>query len=549
MKKLIIIGVLCLFNVFAYAEIHVQIDPSQVSLDESFRLILTQDNLQNGGIPNLTSLQKDFIILGTERRMNYSIINGQTQSASEWSITLKAQKEGILTIPSIQIGRERTTAITINVTANANPKSNPSHSNQQQDLYLTTEVTKKNPYVNQQITYKVTLYNSKNLLDADYQGPQVENALLIPLGREKRYQTQKNDRTYLVEEQNYAIFPQKSGSLKIKSPIFTALIYDFNPEKIRAEDKTIHLNVQPIPKEYSGKIWLPAKEVRLSEQYENAPATISQGNTLIRTVTLEGVGIPSQLLPNLNFSKTDGINVYPEKGTDKNQVSQGELIGHTEIKVTYLFNKSGKITIPELKLPWFNTETRKEETATLPAKVIEVTASTTPASTNTQETSSTENQNVTEPLPEKSSLSSSNPINWAWIVAALFALAWVITLALWGWQRRNKNTNKGSYKKALTHLHEACVQGDPQHVRDALLKWAHLHWPDASILNLTDLSHMSTDASFKKQVQLLSQVLYKAQEKILWRGDELWRSVQMIKKANTHSKEKTSVLPPINPLS
>lgn len=63
--------------------------------------------------------------------------------------------------------------------------------------------------MNQQIIYKVTLYNSKHLLDADYQGPQVENALLIPLGQEKRYQTQKNNINYLVEEQNYAIFPQK----------------------------------------------------------------------------------------------------------------------------------------------------------------------------------------------------------------------------------------------------------------------------------------------------------------------------------------------------
>lgn len=226
--------------------------------------------------------------------------------------------------------------------------------------------------------------------------------MLVPLGEEKRYQTQKNGVTFLVEEQNYAIFPQKSGPLKIKPPVFTALIYDFNPERVKATDKPMNIEVQPIPKEYSGKVWLPAKQVKLMEQYENSDQTIAQGNTLIRTVILEGVGVPAQLLPALNFAEIDGVNVYPEKGKDKNRVTYGELIGRTEIKVTYLFNKAGKITIPELKLPWFNTETGKEEIATLPAKTFEVTPSLNPAPpANTSQADVTKNQKVTTQLPTK----------------------------------------------------------------------------------------------------------------------------------------------------
>lgn len=553
MKKILVIAFFCLFNALAHAEVQVQIDPSQVSIDDSFSLILTQDNLQNGGVPDLTPLQKDFMILGTERRMNYSIINGQTQSSSEWTITLKPQKEGKLTIPSIKIGREHTKPITIDVTTGTTPKNTPSSnspsSQKNQSIYLTTEVNKKNPYINQQVIYKVALYNSKHLLDASYQGPQVENALLVPLGEEKRYQTQKNGVTFLVEEQSYAIFPQKSGPLKIKPPVFTALIYDFNPERVKATDKAMNIEVQPIPKEYSGKVWLPAKQVKLMEQYENSDETVTQGNTLIRTVILEGVGIPAQLLPTLNFAEIDGVNVYPEKGKDKNRVTYGELIGRTEIKVTYLFNKAGKITIPELKLPWFNTETGKEETATLPAKTFAVTPSSNTAPTpNTSPVDITKNQNViTQPTKEINESTSSTPFNWAWVFAALFACAWLVTLVLWRWQRHSKNAGKGQYKTVLNTLHKACMQGDPQRTRDALLKWASLHWPDATILNLTDLTRLASDASFKKQVQTLSQVLYKNKGKSLWRGDGLWRCVEQMKKNNTNKKENESALPPINP--
>ncbi|MBI2784846.1 MAG: protein BatD [Legionella longbeachae] len=546
MKKFIIISFFCLFSIIARAEIQAQVEPSQINRDQSFQLTLTQDNLQNRGVPDLTPLQKNFTILSTERRMNYSVINGQTQSSSEWIITLKAQKEGNLTIPSINIGGEYTTPIPINITTGTQPNTEtaPNNSDQQQDIYLTTKVNKKNPYVNQQIIYKVTLYNSKHLLDADYQGPQVENALLIPLGEEKRYKTQKNNVNYIVEEQNYAIFPQKSGPLKIKSPVFTALIYGFNPERVNAQDKSINLDIQPIPKEYSAKIWLPAKEVKLTEQYENSEQTITQGNTLIRYVTLEGIGVPAQLLPTVNFAESDGFNVYPEKGKEKNQIAQEALVGSAQIKVTYLFNKAGKMTIPELKLPWFNTETGKEETASLPAKIIEVTPSSTTPEADTKQSSLSETpltQEMHEATPKVK-------LNWAWIIAALFAFAWFFTLVLWAYQKHYKKTGKGKYIAALNDLHKACIQGEPQRARDALLEWARLNWPDAPILNLNDLTRLTSDPSFKKQVQILSQSLYKNQETILWRGDELWRSIQSTKKTNTHQMRDSNNLPPMNPL-
>ncbi|WP_058534098.1 BatD family protein [Legionella saoudiensis] len=550
MKKLIIISFFYLVNTLAHAEIQIQIDPPEISQGESFRLLLTQPSLQSAnGIPDLTPLRKDFIILGTERSVNYSVINGQTQASSTWIINLKARKIGPVTIPAIKMGGEQSSPLTINISPQDTSVQN-SNDDQQQDIFLTTEVNEKKPYLNQQITYKVRLYNSKQLLDASYQGPKVDNALLIPLGNEKRYQTQKNNVTYLVEEQSYAIFPQKSGPLTITSPAFTALIYGFDPQRIKASSKDITLDVQPIPPQFSGQSWLPAKQIQLSDSYENSGQTIDQGSTLVRTITLEGVGIPAQLLPNLHFADSDAFKVYPEKGKEKNQVNQGEIVSRSEIKVTYLFNKSGKITIPELKLPWFNTVTGKEEIAVLAPRSIEVV----PSKTTISKTSSPNQdkalapQSIAEAVAAPSGSATTN--NWGWIIAALFALAWLLTLSLWAWQRRSHAPGKKAYKRALQNLHDACHQNNPHRCRDALLKWANLHWPDAVILNLTDLIRLSTDMQFKKQVHVLSQALYQENEKGAWHGDELWRSVTNLKgtyAAPKNKENKASSLPPMNP--
>lgn len=547
MKKVIIWFLLSLFSSLTFAEIQVQLDPSQVTMGETFKLSITQEDQQSGGVPDLTELQKDFVILGTERHANYSIINGQAQSQSQWIVLLRALKPGIFTIPPIKIGLEQSSPITINVQESTKTQTFPDNSIQEQDVFLITGVDEKKPYVNQQIIYTVKLYNSKRLLDAEYQGPKVDDALLIPLGDAKRYHEVQNNITYVVEEQNYAIYPQKSGNLKIISPTFNALVYDYNPQRIQAKSKTINLSVKPMPKQYQGKLWLPAKQVKLSEQYENSNQTISQGSTLTRTVTLEGVAIPAQLLPSLTFQETNSFSVYPEKGAERNQVKNGVLVGSVEIKVTYLFNKAGKTTIPELRLPWFNTETGKEEVAVLPPRSLEITPSTA-VKTSTTNSQRVDKEIATRQLVSDSGLNTNASGGWALALAIIFALAWLITLGLWVWQKQSRYTiSKREYKKALNALNKACNECNPKKARDAVLKWASLQWPDAPLLNLTDLTQLVRDAHLKKQLHLLSQVLYRSQEKTLWRGDELLRAVYAVKRNQSGKKRKNNNLPPINP--
>jgi hypothetical protein len=546
MKKLIA-WCLLLVTINAWAEIQIQIDPSQVTMGETFRLLIVQDDNKEGGVPDLSVLQKDFAILGTERQVNYTVINGQTQYQSQWTVLLRALKTGTITIPSIKVGFEQSTPVTINVQGAADPSTTKDTAVQQQDVMLTTEVDQKKPYVNQQIIYKVKLYISKRFLDTDYQGPKVDDALLIPLGEARRYHEVQNNINYVVEEQIYAIYPQKSGTLHIASPTFNAIVYDYNPQKVKAQDKTIQLTVQPAPKEYQGKEWLPATQVHLTERYENTNQSMAQGSTLTRTIILEAVAIPAQLLPTLNFAETDAFNVYPEKGAEKNEIKQGKLVGTVEIKVTYLFNKAGKTTIPELRLPWFNTETGKQEIAVLPPRSIDITPS---ASTNNSKSNMQEKGNpvVMPTIEDKDAHDNQKKSwNWSWGLAIFFALAWLFTLGLLFFNKHLGLSSRGSYKQALNELNKACQKGEPEKARDAVLKWAALQWPDAPLLNLGDLAKIVRDIHLKKQLNLLTQVIYKSHDKTLWRGDELWRAVKAVQKNHVGTKRKSNSLPPINP--
>ncbi|WP_133129903.1 BatD family protein [Legionella yabuuchiae] len=534
----------------AVAEITAQIKPDKIQYGDTFHLIITSDD-QQPALPNLTPLQKDFRIVGTERAMSYTVINGQPKSISQFIVLLMPKTTGTLTIPSLKIGNQQTRAFTVEV--RDQPAIPPSQDGQpadgQDEVLIKTEVSKKRPFISEQVVFSVKLFNSGRLLDAQYQPPKVENALLIPLGDADRYQTIEKGRNYVVEEQRYAIFPQKSGVLTITGPAFHALAYEAIPRQINIPPATTQLQVRPIPKDFKDKFWLPAKQVSLSETYDNPQHTAEVGETLTRFITIEAVALPAQLLPSLEFEDKPDYNVYPEKPNLRNTIRDHELVGTAEIKVTYLLNKPGQIILPEMSLSWLNTTTGNTEIAKLPPRTITVTgvekAKETLSDSDPTETAIDQTPQQLEPSPESKEAviaEASTPL--AWFLAIIFAVGWILTLMIWWFKPKIAAGSKR--RLAIKRLHEACINNNPTKARDALLNWASLHWPDKEFMDLNEIAKQVPDPRFKRQMKLLSQAIYSPGNQIKWQGSELWVTVANYRKRK-RKKNNRDTLPPINP--
>lgn len=80
------------------------------------------DGDEADSVPDLTPLQEDFNIDGTERSMNYTVINGQAHSLSQWIILVTPKKTGVVEIPALQVGSEKTQPATIEVSQESTRK-------------------------------------------------------------------------------------------------------------------------------------------------------------------------------------------------------------------------------------------------------------------------------------------------------------------------------------------------------------------------------------------------------------------------------------------
>ncbi|MFY7697568.1 MAG: BatD family protein [Legionella sp.] len=544
MKDRIILYVLVsLFSLSVYASITSKLDQATVALGETVHLTITIDDSQTQLVPDLTPLQRDFSIVGSKRSMVYTIINNHPHSVNEWIIALIPNKTGQLTIPALQVGNQQTNTIILEVTERP-PMNKTIHKQiadkDNKDVILTGEISQSDPFVNQKILYVVKLYSKKTFIDADYQHPTMDHALIIPLGNGIRSQESIDGSIYHVEEQHYAIFPQKSGKLELQGPVFNAIVYDTIPQRVHLRGKNIELTVKPVPASYAGKQWLPAKEVALSEQYDYNEADLLEGRTMIRTITMQVKSVPGQLLPEFTLPKNPQYSSYTDSPVLDNVIKQHELIGKKTIKITYLFNKPGKVTIPALQLPWFNIDTGQQELAMLPARELTIATKASLARTADSPLMTT--------MPKKSVVAIAPMMHdqdyLAWSIAGLFASAWIVTLMLWSfqWWRYSKD----DLRLARLRLYRACSQNDPSLAQSALLLWAQSYWPDVRLTNLADIAKLTTDDQLKSQISQLTACLY-TDTTMTWQGKLLWHCIARLPLKKQTIKCSESELPPINP--
>ncbi|MCX7118084.1 MAG: BatD family protein [Legionellales bacterium] len=526
---------LCWFGV-AFARIAVDIHPNKVHLGESFRLTFTMD-VPPGGIPNLIPLQLDFSIIGTERTMAYSVINGQTISEAKWTVILSPKKIGVLTIPSVQIGHQQSIPMQIEVVSGLDASlSDQGEDAKTEGVQLKTTVSVSKPFVNQQVLYTVKLYHHQQLLDAAYQPPQVEDALMVPLGDARRYESTLEGRPYAVEEQKYAIFSQKKGPLTIHSPTLNALVMASIPERLSARTKDTTLQVLPVPKQEKAIDWLPASQVSLTEIYDQGD-TLKEGNTLTRTVTLQAQGLPAQLLPNLSMVGGPLFHVYMEKPILTNTASDQALMGRMEVKATYLLNHAGQITLPKVQVPWFDTVTGKNEVATLPARSFFVGAKMGSSASQTKSSSVAPKVERVNRLIPVAHHATDAWVKWFFglvvCVGVLFAL-------------KGRLCARYALGKAFKRLHRVCVRNNAVDAQVALLDWARLRWPEVECFDMQDFASWVHDVALKKQITVLSEVLYGADRKHPWQGRALWRAVIVFLRKKAVRKNRRCDLPPIH---
>ena len=90
---------------------------------------------------------------------------------------------------------------------------------------------------------------------------------------------------------------------------------------IKRESLPVLLNVQPRVPGYNGKHFLPAADIKASQQWHGLDSDLATGDSLGRSLTIQADGLPATALPDDLFNlSNDNITVYADKAQKENSV-------------------------------------------------------------------------------------------------------------------------------------------------------------------------------------------------------------------------------------
>ena len=530
------------------ATITVYTDRDPAVLQESFQLIFEATGDLDDD-PDFSPLEQDFQVLSTSTSTSMSIVNTNITSTRQWRLALMPLRAGELPIPAISFGKDQSPPATLTVVqAGSGPSGQGSP-----DIFLKVQALPASAYVQEQVIYTVKLYRAVSTSNETLSEPAADqgSAIIEVLDADRSYDTFIQGRPYSVFERSYAIYPQVSGNLSIRPVRFQAQLstgarFSLDPfgagaSTVMRQSEPLELQVKPVPAAYQGGHWLPATEVQITETWSTDPNDLLPNEPVTRSLTLTAQGLTASQLPELPELFPEGFKQYPDKPELDNRKSTDGITGTRQQKNAIIPAQAGDYILPEVSLPWWNTETQSLEYAVLPERRIRVTAAAPaaapeapllPAPDRGAQRSEQAAPVTGEAATPASSATSAVSI-WQWLTGIL-AVAWLITL---GYILKNRNAPRAELPQAQTEnfraarkaLARACRADDPEQVKTALLQWAKARPAGAPVTSLGDLEKYANDA-LAAEIRNLSRRLYSRTAEP-WRGAPLWQAFLQEEKA------------------
>lgn len=542
-STLTLLALLLTNNVFA-GTLTASVDRKQITENDSFRLFLRYDQQVGFGQPDLTVLKKDFRVLNQQRSNQFRSMNGKTVSFTEWTLVLSPIRTGTLIIPGVEFDGQRSQDIEVTV----NELSQSVKDQIAKEFFFDIEIDSKSTYVQAQVIYTEKLYYSVNHEDATLSEFKVTDAHVMPLGEVRQYNTNINGQRMGVYERRFAIFAEESGEMVIPGQKFSAnIVNSYNrwsrgrPVSVVAEP--IRIKVKSTPTSYPAAPWLPSPQINISDRWSKPYSEWQVGEPVTRTITINAKGLSGSQLPKIKLPAVEGLKYYPDQSEHNDKTDSQGIQGLLQQSLAIVPTQSGRITIPEMRIPWWNVETNRLEHAILPAQTVTVAA---PSHALT--TGSSQQLNALTGTTNTPTETGANHSGY-WIAATLFLLLTNMISAFLLWSRgstptevTNQSTEPSS-KERLKQVKKACQKNDPVVIRQTLKDWSQQVF---GISSLGLLAEHFNSITLTNSLNELDGVLYQNSDNSAFNGQLLWNNLsQAIKKNQSTSTAEQSDLSPL----
>ncbi|MEE2762428.1 MAG: BatD family protein [Pseudomonadota bacterium] len=526
-----------------------------VTVTGSMKLDINLSNLFNFDLSNLPApdiekVEPDFEVLAQNQRYSIRTVNSEMVGVITWTYQLAPKRNGQLTIPALSFQDSTSEPVTIEVVSGSPPDEEVAAT---RDSFIELSADKAELYVQEQLTLTIRLFFSGNLVRGELSEPSHPDAIIEPLGKQREFSRYRDGVRFRVVERRYALFPQKPGELTLAPIQFEGQARDASGQLIflRDSEQLYPVPVNDVPASFTGDTWLPATALSLEEEGLPPSMQVETGENLTRELHIKAIGLPAEALPPLPDATPQGLRSYPEPPERNTEVTPEGLTSTLSQTSALVPVQAGALTLPEIRIPWWDTDADQERVAVIPARTLQVGTSAGQAA----QPPATDADDAGAPEAPTPALTGTDPAGfWPWLSLALAAL-WLGTLGLW-WRSRRAKREMGSQAsvpdqdeaQAFDALIGAARQGSPA-TTTLLVRWMNRRF-GCHCDTATDALAWLGDDTLSAEIRRLQAYLFAPEGASgqAWDGRPLAKALDRLRRGHkAAAPARDEALPPLYP--
>jgi len=366
-----------------------------IYLDESTDLIIDLDSSGEEAL-KFPLHTNSYDVVARQSSSSITIINNKFIQAKQLAYTLRFRRSGIFTLPiQSNMSNDPKALLQIKV-LEAYQQSNSTNNNsnllrdqgvssqlreaRQETPFAIISVNKDNPFLNEQITFKLKIYHKGTLRQIQLPDFDLSNFIHKRAEKSKEYTENFNGEDYFIYELPYTLYPVKAGQVSIPARAILVSVLkendanfdpfdpfaNFNSSFSTETEKSLKTNVltinvkalpTPIPSGFKGYIG------NLQLNHRLAQDSAINGEPLSIFTEISGDGNPNNLNLKELFLKSSDYNIYQDKSKKQSFPLSGKeqfRISTTSALIPNTKNNSLKLSSNPFLI--FNPETSKYET-------------------------------------------------------------------------------------------------------------------------------------------------------------------------------------------
>lgn len=416
MKKIVSLLLFLLISVLTFTEATLDVNNTNPRVNEPIALNVefTNSDREDYTIEGLDN----FKVLSKGVQRSYTVVNGKKSSTILDKYTLLPIKEGTFTL-QLKGGKETSNPLEIIVSKEAKV----SNVNISDKISLKTEPKNNQEYYfGEKIPFEEKLLTTVPISDMKYVDPPVFNNFsvkeIFPTEQNRRYPektftTPQGKQGLELTLQQSILQPNSSGEKTIKSA-HIAVVENNNNDMwyygrqpvVYLGGEEIKLNILPLPTNQPTGFQNVVGKLKGEFSWNRDEVNI--GESILLTLKLYG-DVNLDTLEKIIPYDIAGFNIFESVKSSSEKIINGKYYSEKTFEIAFIPRTTNEKAIPEIKIPYFDTESKNYKYFTIPSKSLKVLgAGTTNSNLNnakpTQQQSLPATSNVSKGKPKQQKL-------------------------------------------------------------------------------------------------------------------------------------------------